>query len=108
MSAAAEYSVGSSTPSAAALCREAAHALAPCSRCDGGLAISGSSAAALAELFRLLVREGDVPEVAARAARRLIADAAGTGTRPAAPAPRSPSDQDPRGDHPSGTALASR
>lgn len=107
MSAAAEYHAGS--PAGAEICREAARALAPCSRCDGGLAISGSATAALAELFRLLAREREVPDVAIRAARRLIAEANGaTGTRPAAPAPRTPGDEDPRGGHPPDTVLASR
>jgi hypothetical protein len=98
VSAAAEHH----TSSPAETCREAARALAPCSRCDGGLTISGSTAAALAELFRLLAREGGdgsgVPDVAARAARRLLGDAQGD---PSVPAPRASAQG-------SGTTLASR
>jgi hypothetical protein len=97
VSAAAEHHAGSP----AETCRGAARALAPCSRCDGGLTISGSTAAALAELFRLLAREDDgtgVPDVAARAARRLLRDAQGD---PTAPAPRASAEG-------SGTTLASR
>jgi hypothetical protein len=79
-------------------CRRAARALAPCTRCDGGLTLSGSSAAALAELFRVLAREGaDVTDAAERAARRVRADAEarGRGTAVAAPAPRTPADPAP-------------
>jgi hypothetical protein len=81
--------------SAAELLREASRALAPCARCDGGLTVSGSTAAALAELFRLLAREGEPPEVAGRAARRVLADLGGAGTAPATtPSPRAPADTD--------------
>ena len=94
MSAGAEGSRGD-------VCREVSRALAPRSRCDGGVTLSGSAAAALAELFRSLAREGDeVPDAAVRAARRLLADLA----HPAdagAPAPRAPADR-------TGTVLASR
>lgn len=89
-------------------CREVARALAPYTRPDRGLVLSGSAAAALAEVFRRLARDGEVPDVAVRAARRLLTDLAGaesggragtsTGT---APTPRSPSDRDPE-------ALAAR
>jgi hypothetical protein len=82
-------------------CREVARALAPYTRPDRGLVLSGSAAAALAEVFRRLARDGEVPDVAVRAARRLLTDLAGaecggrggtsTGT---APTPRSPSDRD--------------
>jgi hypothetical protein len=87
-------------------CREVARALAPYTRPDRGLVLSGSAAAALAEVFRRLARDGEVPDVAVRAARRLLTDVAGaesggedrtraepsTGT---APTPRSPGDRDP-------------
>ncbi|GAA4770424.1 hypothetical protein [Actinomycetospora chibensis] len=89
-------------------CRDVARALAPYTRPDRGLVLSGSAAAALAEVFRRLARDGgEVPDVAVRAARRLLtdlaaadcaaaecADRAGTSTR-TAPTPRSPSDRDP-------------
>jgi hypothetical protein len=79
-------------------CRRAARALAPCARCDGGLTLSGSSAAALAELFRVLAREGaDVTDVVGGAARRICGDAEARGHGPAvtAPAPRTPADTAP-------------
>jgi hypothetical protein len=84
-------------------CRRAARALAPCARCDGGLTLSGSSAAALAELFRVLAREGaDVTDAAERAARRIRADAEASGRAStagaptlSAPAPRTPADRAP-------------
>ena len=83
-------------------CREVARALAPYTRHDRGLVLSGSAAAALAEVFRRLARDGgDVPDVAVRAARRLLTDLAATeggdraGTSTGtAPTPRSPSDRD--------------
>jgi hypothetical protein len=79
-------------------CRRTARALAPCARHDGGLTLSGSSAAALAELFRVLACDGvDVTDAARRAARRLRADAeaGGRGTEVTAPAPRTPADPAP-------------
>lgn len=82
------------TDPGAETCREVARALAPYARHDGGLVLSGSAAAALAEVFRRLARDGgEVPDVAVRAARRLLTDLA---EAPASttPAPRSPSDQD--------------
>ena len=97
MSAGADVATAG-TAARAEACRRAARALAPCARCDGGLTLSGSSAAALAELFRLLAREGaDVTDAAERAARRIRADAEARGRGPAvaAPAPRTPSDPAP-------------
>ncbi|GLZ45377.1 hypothetical protein Acsp06_15620 [Actinomycetospora sp. NBRC 106375] len=83
------------------ICREVSHALAPCSRCDGGVTLSGSAAAALAELFRSLAREGDeVPDAAVRAARRLLADLEPPADA-GAPEPRAPADR-------TGPLLASR
>ncbi|MHC1560963.1 hypothetical protein ACR9E3_18545 [Actinomycetospora sp. C-140] len=86
------------------ICRAVSHALAPCSRCDGGVTLSGSAAAALAELFRSLAREGDhgseVPDAAVRAARRLLADIERPGDA-GAPEPRAPADR-------TGPVLASR
>ncbi|PVY97470.1 hypothetical protein [Actinomycetospora cinnamomea] len=82
-------------------CRRAARALAPCTRHDGGLTLSGSSAAALAELLRVLARDGaDVTDAVVRAARRLHAEAqAQSGTPTAAtagaPAPRAAADAAP-------------
>jgi hypothetical protein len=81
-------------------CREVARALAPYTRHDRRLVLSGSAAAALAEVFRRLARDGEVPDVAVRAARRLLTDVAGAedGAEPStgtAPTPRSPSDRDP-------------
>lgn len=84
-------------------CREVARALAPYTRHDRGLVLSGSAAAALAEVFRRLARDGgEMPDVAVRAARRLLTDLAeaeeghrdGTSTG-TAPTPRSPGDRDP-------------
>jgi hypothetical protein len=89
VSAAAEHGAGHTAP--VEVLRSASRALAPCARCDGGLTVSGSTAAALAELFRLLAREGDPADVAVRAARRLLTDLGAGGT---APAPRSPADTD--------------
>jgi hypothetical protein len=86
------------TAARAEACRRAARALAPCTRCDGGLTLSGSSAAALAELFRVLACEGvDVTDAAERAARRIRTDAEARGHGPAvsAPAPRTPADPAP-------------
>jgi hypothetical protein len=84
-------------------CRRAARALAPCTRHDGGLTLSGSSAAALAELLRVLARDGaDVTDAVVRAARRLHAEAQAQVSTPppptatvAAPAPRAPADPAP-------------
>jgi hypothetical protein len=83
-------------------CREVARALAPHTRRDGGLVLSGSAAAALAEVFRRLARDGgEVPDVAVRAARRILTDLENAQdpeppTPPdAAPAPRAPGDRDP-------------
>jgi hypothetical protein len=86
------------TAARADACRRAARALAPCTRCDGGLTLSGSSAAALAELFRVLARDGgDVTDAIERAARRICGDAETRGHGPAvtAPAPRAPADPAP-------------
>ena len=71
------------------LLRDVSLGLAPRTRRDGGLRISGSTAAALAELFRQLAREGEPSDVATRAARRLLADLDAAGS---APAPRTPAD----------------
>ena len=83
-------------------CRDVARALAPYTRPDRGLVLSGSAAAALAEVFRRLARDGEVPDVAVRAARRLLTDLADAESRDhdetstgTAPTPRSPSDRDP-------------
>jgi len=81
-------------------CRDVARALAPYARHDGGLVLSGSAAAALAEVFRRLARDGgEVPDVAVRAARRILTDLAEAPPGPpapqaATPAPRSPGDRD--------------
>jgi hypothetical protein len=86
------------TAARADACRRAARALAPCARHDGGLTLSGSSAAALAELFRVLAREGaDVTDAAERAARRIgiDAEARGRGSEVTTPAPRTPADRAP-------------
>ncbi|WP_433786276.1 hypothetical protein ACQPX6_06390 [Actinomycetospora sp. CA-101289] len=79
-------------------CRRTARALAPCARHDGGVTLSGSSAAALAELFRVLARDGaDVTDAAERAARRIRADAeaGAAATARTAPAPRTPAEPAP-------------
>ncbi|HSK58953.1 MAG TPA: hypothetical protein VK935_07865 [Actinomycetospora sp.] len=97
MSAGADPARGG-TATRADECRRTARALAPCARHDGGLTLSGSSAAALAELFRVLACDGiDVTDAARRAARRIRADAEATGRGPdvTAPAPRTPADPTP-------------
>ena len=97
MSAGADLAVGD-TAARADACRRAARALAPCARHDGGLTLSGSSAAALAELFRVLARDdADVTDAAERAAHRIRADAEarGRGSEVTTPAPRTPADPAP-------------
>jgi len=103
-------SAGGEVGSRAEECLRTARALAPCARHDGGLTLSGSAAAALAELFRVLARDGvDVTDAAVRAARRLRAEAEGQDAADErvgapetvmAPVPRTPADP--------GTLLASR
>lgn len=81
-------------------CTRAAAALAPRACPGGGLTLSPSGVAALADLFRALGRGRDAGDVADRAARRVLAalereatTATTATTAPTAPAPRTPGDQ---------------